>query len=275
MKTVFFYLALVFTLAVIEADGQGRGIENCLEQLPVSLELDNSRIRTYKVVTDYLDYNLKGHFLRKTRVGGTYTCGLPGDTVKWNDVYIARSSDVEAPFPEGEQQKYMENFSYTEDGKILSEDFFKGIPQAGFLEKNLIWDIAGLHWFAYWHWDKLELNSPFRDQDINNKELDLSGAGTFQNRNVELTWIGITKINEEMCAIIKYSTMNNPVSVKMENMTMQGRSHYWGEVYVSLADKEIELANLTEDVVTDITMKGQPENILGYTVRKIMLSKVQ
>jgi len=85
----------------------------------------------------------------------------------------------------------------------------------------------------------------------------------------------VTKINNEICAIIKYATMNNLVKVELENLTMSGRSHYWGEIYVSLIDKQIEYATLTEDVITDLFIKGQPKNFLGYTVRYITLSKIK
>lgn len=90
-----------------------------------------------------------------------------------------------------------------------------------------------------------------------------------------LTWIGLKKMNNKICAIIKYSTMNNPLKVEIEAMKMTGRSHYWGEVYVSLADKQIEYATLSEDVISDVLMKGQSQNYLGYTVRFITLSRIK
>ena len=68
--------------------------------------------------------------------------------------------------------------------------------------------------------------------------------------------------------------MNNPVKVKTDFIAMVGRSHYWGEVYVSLSDKQIEYASLSEDVVTDVSITGQADNILGYTVRNIILLKI-
>jgi len=181
----------------------------------------------------------------------------------------------ESPFSEIEKQDFMENFSYIQDEKILLPELFKKIPQADIRIKNLIWDVAGLYWFAYWNWDKLELNKPYKDSSISNQEMDLAGQGSFENRNVEITWIGVTKLNNETCAVLKYSTMNNPLTVKLENMNMTGRSHYWGEIFVSLEDKEIELATMLEDVITDISFKSQPSNILGYTVRKITLTKTQ
>ena len=75
-------------------------------------------------------------------------------------------------------------------------------------------------------------------------------------------------------AIIKYSVMNNPLKLETDYIKMSGRSHYWGEVYVSLSDKQIEYAALSEDVVTDVSIKGQEGNILGYTVRNISLLKI-
>jgi hypothetical protein len=63
-------------------------------------------------------------------------------------------------------------------------------------------------------------------------------------------------------------------TIELENMALSGRSHYWGEVYVSLEGMQIEYAGLTEDVLTDAKIDGLPGNILGYTVRKIDLSRI-
>lgn len=274
MKSYIYLLVAVF-LGISQSNlkGQTSFDIDLPNRLPTDLVLNNSEVKTYRIITDYLDYDLKGNFSAKKRVAGDFTIGLPGDTVRWNNISLSNSADLEGDFPKGEVQQYMENFSYIQDENILSQAFFKDIPQADILIRNLIWDVAGLNWFAYWNWDNLELNKPYGDNNINNQELDLSGQGTFENRNAEITWIGVTKQNDETCAILKYITMNNPLTVKLENMNMTGRSHYWGEIYVSLEDKEIEMATLLEDVVTDVSLEGQPNNILGYTVRKITLTK--
>ncbi|WP_148660797.1 hypothetical protein [Marinilabilia salmonicolor] len=224
------------------------------DHLPNDIELDHSKRRTFHIITDYMDYDLKGNFRTKTRVSGVYTTGLPGDSIKWNNIRIASAPDKEASFSEGERQEYIDNFSYIQDQNILSVDFFREIPQTDIRVRNLIWDVAGIYWFAYGNWDNLKLNQPYRDKQINNQEMDLSGQGSFENRNAEVTWLGITMLNQENCALIKYSTMNNPLHVNLENMKMTGRSHYWGEIYVSLEDKEIEMATMTEDVVTDVIL---------------------
>ena len=40
-------------------------------------------------------------------------------------------------------------------------------------------------------------------------------------------------------------------------MTLQGRSHYWGEIWVSLSTKQIEYATLYEDVLGEMKLAGQ------------------
>lgn len=225
------------------------------------------------MTTDYFEYDLKGNFLRKRRVTGEYTSGLEGDSVRWNGVYISEATRLEAPFPEGMKQDYMENFIYRPGEKIIDEDFFKAIPEGNMLIRNLIWDVFGFDLFAYSYWDSLERNIEYHAHTLSS-EIELAGQGTFQNRDIRLTWIGLTELNNEICAVIKYSAMNNPLKLELANLTMTGRSHYWGEVYVSLSDKQIEYATLLEDVVTDVLFKGQTNNVLGYTVRSINLSKV-
>ena len=40
-------------------------------------------------------------------------------------------------------------------------------------------------------------------------------------------------------------------------MTLKGRSHYWGAIWVSLASRQIEYATLQEDVLGEMTLTGQ------------------
>lgn len=275
MKNLMYLLAaFMMGLSLSIAKGQSRFELKVADRMPNDLKLNSTGVRTYQVTTDYMDYDLMGNFRSKTRVSGQVTTGLPGDSLRWNNIVIAKSMNEESPFPKGEKQIFMENFSYIQDENIVSQAFFEDIPQADFMIKNLIWDVAALYYYAYWNWNKLELNKPYKDQEINNQEIDLSGAGTFENRSVEVTWMGLSRYQDEICAILKYSTLNNPVKVDMEHMKMNGRSHYWGEIYVSLEDKEIEMATLLEDVVMDLELAGQPQNILGYTVRKIDVSRI-
>ena len=67
--------------------------------------------------------------------------------------------------------------------------------------------------------------------------------------------------------------MNNPMEIGHQNLTMKGRSQYWGNIYEALSDKQIEYAELYEDVILDIKMKGQETGSLACTVRYITLHK--
>jgi hypothetical protein len=274
MKTVIIFVAIVFALSLNGVNAQKRLAIDNFDQLPKGLKLDNSIVRSYQMTTDYMDYDLKANFLRKKRITGRYTCGLPGDSVRWNDVCVSQANDLKAQFPVGVKQEFMENFKYRTSDKILEKGFFKGTPEANMLMKNLVWDRTGFDAFAYCCWDSLKLNKEYRAKALNG-EIDLAGEGTFENKEMILTWIGNTKMNNKLCAIIKYQTMNNPLKIELADMTMSGRSHYWGEVYVSLVDKQIEYATLSEDVITDVLIKGQSQNYLGYTVRSITLSRIK
>ncbi len=242
------------------------------DSLPKNLEIDKSTPQTYKMTTDYFDYDLQANFIKKARIVGNFTCYLQNDSVKWNNVYISESKRLNDPFPKGKKQMAFENFEYIQSNKVLNEQFFSLLPNIDFRLKNLVWDMIGFYALAYPNWNSLKLNTIFYSNDLNG-EVNLSNNGTFENKEMQLKWIGVSKIHGEQCAIIKYSQMNGKLKVDLENMSMKGRSHYWGEIYVSLIDKQIEYASLKEDVITDVLFKGQNNNILGYTVRNITLEK--
>lgn len=235
-----------------------------------SIELDKSKSRSYHMANEYYDFSIDNSFLIKTKIAGDFT--TRNDSVQWKNVYESNSKSLNSDFPGGEMVNYFEGFKYKQDVDILSADFFKKhFPKANPIEMNLIWDAWTFELIAYENWDSLKLNKEFRAMDMSS-ELEIA-YGTFDNRDIRITWLGISEINNEICAILKYSVMNNPLSLEYENMTMQGRSHYWGEIYVSLSDKQIEYASLTEDVLMDVKDNKQENSEIKYTVRYITLSK--
>lgn len=101
----------------------------------------------------------------------------------------------------------------------------------------------------------------------------LAGEGTFQNKDIQLVWTGISRMNDEICALIEYRTMDNPLSVDTEQLKIKGRSHYWGTIWVSLTDKQIEHATLYEDVVMDMSFANQTSQLMN-TTRIIQFEKL-
>ena len=283
MKSSLLYLVLTFVISINAVYAQEENPINYLNSLPTGLKLDKSTKRSYQMTTDYYNYDMKSNFLGKERLTGTITYGLNNDSVQWKDVYYAQWKDVyyaqskvlDAVFPQGVKINFLQDFEYVPSEEVLTPEFFKdNLPEADPLIMNLIWDALGFDALAYCCWDSLKLGEEFRAKNMN-FEVKIADIGTFENKDIRITWIGVTKINNKICAILKYSVMNNPLYIEYENMFMSGRSHYWGEIYVSLSDKQIEYANLTEDVLTDIEFKGQANRKLGYIVRNINLSRIE
>lgn len=190
------------------------------------------------------------------------------------NVRYAESKESGETYPLGEKLDFMQDFRYRPDQKILAPAFFsERLPQADPFIMNMLWDALAFETLAHGNWDSLRLNKPFRAGNIDS-ELQIA-IGTFENRNATITWIGITEIEGKRCAVLKYSLMNNPLRVAYENVSMLGRSHYWGEIYVSLPDRQIEEATLTEDILTVTQAKGREETQTGYTTRSIRLKRIE
>lgn len=257
MKTT----ALLFTLA--GALSAACAYARTPESLP-AIELDKSVARSYLMTTECYDHSVTGDLLHKTRIEGELT--FRNDSVRWGNVYISSMESRGTDLPKGEKVGYMYGFKYRQDMDILSADFFaEHLPKADPLTMNLVWDAMSFEGIAYQNWDSLNLNEEFSARDLNS-ELQLA-YGTFENKDAIITWIGTSEIDGRRCAIIKYSLMNNPLNLEYGDMDIRGRSHFWGEVYVSLSDKQIEHANLTEDVLINVNGNVQ------YTVRYITFAK--
>ena len=248
-------------------------VKNFSDSLP-EIELRENAPQKYLMVTDNQNYDIYGNFHEKTRISGEYMRGLKNDSVRWNNVRIAHSQSLDETFAEGEQQDYMENFSYVVSGEILNESYFKDIPEADLQIKTLVWDMLTFEIFAWNYWDSLKLNQEYSPMEIN-AVVQIEGIGSIENKDIKITWTGITKKNAKLCAVIKYQAMNNPLIFNIHNTVIQGRSHYWGNIYVSLNDKQIEYGELNEDVLMDIKMKGQETGNKVYGVRNITLKKIR
>jgi len=243
--------------------------------LPVNLPQPASPQR-YHITTDYFNHTLQGVFIDKIRVSGDFTTNLPDRQEKWNHVSVAKSQQPDGIYGEGEPQLFMENFTYFPSEKILQPEFFKTFPLEAVHVKNLVWDMAGIEAFAWDHLDSLKLNKLYEARQMNGAA-NLAGLGTFNNKNIQLIWKGISMVNSRLCALIDFRAMDNPLEIKMKmgkkDFSMKGRSHYWGTVYISLTEKSIEYTELLEDVTMQIIMSDQPAPQYVYTTRFMKVEK--
>jgi len=254
-------------------------VDQYLKTLPSDLELKEPAPQKYLMTAVYYNKDIYGNFSDKTQVSGEYTRGLDDGYVKWNNIRIAGSNQLDGIFPEGQLQEYMEDFRYKPSVDMVGESAFAGFPVNNpyeFHAKNLVWDMMGFEAFAWVYYDSLQLNHYFAPAGLKGK-VDLAGSGNFENKNIQLNWAGITKMNGELCAIIQFLAMDNPLEINSEingmEISIKGRSHYWGHVQVSLEDKQIEGAILHEDVVMDMNIPGI-QNGLVNTTRELKLEKL-
>jgi hypothetical protein len=270
IKTVLiFSIATFFTISV-----NAQKISKILSdgKLPQNLELKDE-LQKYVVTTDHFNTDIFGNFFNKMRVKGQYTRGLDNGNVKWNNVSIAMALQRDADFPAGNPVDYMEDFSYKVSPEMLKPEAFATFGENNAFTKNLVWDMMAIEGFAWSSFNKVKLNVPFSNELFNGK-MDLAGQGSFENKDVQILWTGISVRNGENCAVIEYRTLNNPLEYAGEGMSMKGRSHYWGTIWVSLEDKQIEHAVLYEDVVMEMNLPGQTNKQIMNATREISFVKV-
>lgn len=177
---------------------------------------------------------------------------------------IAEAAGFGDAFPVGEKQPYMEGFTYrlSDTRNMLKPEFFAGFPPSptALLAKNLVWDTHMIEQFGQDHFAHLKLNETYRPQS-KPEDVPLTGAGTFQNRQIELTWLGTSRRNGELCALIQYRAFLNKLNISLGPTQMKGKSSYWGEIWVSLEDKQIEHGTLYEDVLLEMPDPQGPKLI--------------
>jgi hypothetical protein len=224
--------------------------------LPHGTLVKDAGPRTYRFTVDYDSANATGDVVHRQRVTGDYTRGLANGEVEWKNVGVADVDGATAPFPAPQKQDFIEGFHYPAGSPdTLKPDFFKSFPPTAVLERNLIWDTSMIESFGQDFFDRLKLNVPLHisaDQDVN-----MPGVGTFHSRDTVLEWVGRSERNGQECALIDYRAFFNPLEIANGGVSIQGRSDFWGEIWVSLATKQIEYATIYEHVAGQMKLPGQ------------------
>ncbi len=258
-KTASIFTAALGLAAVLSLSGQSLLAQSSPAQewkLPQGTTVKENGPHTYRLTVDYNTANTKGEMVYRQRVTGEYTRGLAGNEVSWKNVTVADASGPTVPFGPAQKRDFMEGFRYQNDlASTMKLDFFKGFPLTAVVERNLVWDTGMIEMFGQNYFDQLKLNEPYHV--ISNEDTTMPGVGTFHSRDVVLEWIGRTQRDGRDCALIKYQAFFNPVEIANGGMSLKGRSDYWGEIWVSLATKQIEYATLDEVVVGEMKLAGQ------------------
>jgi hypothetical protein len=101
----------------------------------------------------------------------------------------------------------------------------------------------------------------------------------FQSGEVTLEFKGASLVDDKPCALIGYDSgassftmIARPVA-DIEVRTV-GSSHYWGDIYKDLETNWILRANLTELVVSETTLPGEPKKTDSVIERSIGIQNI-
>jgi len=225
-------------------------------ELPQGTAVKDSGPRTYRFTVTYNMANTKGEIVRRQRLTGDYIRGLASGEVMWTKVAQEDADGATAAFAAAQKRDFMEGFRYRNDlSSTLKPEFFKAFPPTAVFERNLVWDTGMIEEFGQNYFEHLKLNEPHHA--ASNEDVNMPDVGVFHNRDVVLEWVGRSQRNGQDCAVIEYQAFFNPLEIVNSGMTLKGRSDYWGQIWVSLATKQIEYATLYENVAGEMKLAGQ------------------
>ena len=218
---------------------------------------------TFRFTTDYYFLDLQGNVGQRQQIVGTYIRDFSSKKVKWTNITTANSAnDSSDRLLPPEKRNAMEGFSYALGAADMTKvEFFHDLRSPTMQELSLVWDTRMFETFAEEHFGDLQLNMPYHLPGPTN--IPLAGAGTFQNKDAQLILTGTSECDGEACAVIDYRAFFNTFELRTGKETLVGRSHYWGQVWVSMATKRITRGTLYEDVLGQTTSQGstKPEPI--------------
>jgi len=139
--------------------------------------------RTYRFTVDYSTSDTTGQVVRRQRIWGNYTRGLPGGDSVWTGVSQIDSDGPGEPSGPIQKREFMEGFRYHDASASIAPDFFKGFPPMAVFERNLVWDTQMLELFGQSQFGHLRLNEPYHlvsGETLRSEPLlgrDLGGSG--------------------------------------------------------------------------------------------------
>lgn len=266
---------LIMAPSVAKGQSEKAFTKKYLGELP-KVQLSNT-LQKFRMTAVYTNRDLYGNFTGKIKVSGDYTRGLQGDSVAWNNVYIAHAGIEDQPFDGGTKQDYIENFRYIPSVKMVQDkDVFKKFPSSleNIYARNLIWDMMSFEVFAWNHYDSLKLNKTYTIPDINGK-FNMAEIGTYSHKKILLTWSGVSMANGALCAVIEFNAIDNKIEMDMEQIKSKGTEQYWGTILVSLKTKNIEHAVMYSGTIQEIEVRGMKDKFVVKTIRELEVNKIQ
>lgn len=277
MKTLN-YLFLAFMLISNYLSAQKSDVDKYLSQKPSEIKVKIPGIQEYAVILKWQNLDaIGGDKFNCNAVKATYMVGLENDSIGWKDVNMAQITDFQQENFNGTYLPSFNDFKYkVSETNFLKEDFYKNLPtEQRDLAKWLVSDAIQMQGLAFYVFDSLEFNKEFVPKFMDNNDVEFENWVTFTSRYQKLIWSGITKHNNEVCAIVKFESLYNPLKIENNQMSVKGRSLYYGEMWISLKSKQLEYAVMAEDVIMKLKSTSFPEEQLIDLQREIVFNKVK
>jgi hypothetical protein len=275
MKTSnFLFMTLMLLANCLFA--QKHSIDRYVLLKPSEIKARKSGIQEYAVSLKWQNLDaINGNKFNCNAVKATYITGLENDSVSWKDVSLAQINDFQQKEYSGTNISSFNGFTYkVNETNFLDDDFYKAIQlEQRDLAKWLVSDAIQMQGLAFYVFDSLAYNKPYVPNFLNNYDVKFEDWVTFTSRYQKLIWSGITKYNNEVCAIIKFESLYNPLKIDNNQMSVKGRALYYGEIWISLSDKQVEYATMIEDDVLKLKSSVFPEEQLIDLQREVIFKK--
>lgn len=252
-------------------------IDKYLSIYPSEIECSASVIQEYDVAIKWrISDPISGKQFNCNAVKAKYSAGLDSNQVMWSDVYFSNIKNFKQEIVDGIRLDVFDDFVYKPNiFSFTNEEFYKKIPPG---QKELatwfILDAIQMHGITETFFDSLAYNQPFYPELLDTFILSIDKGINFKSKSVKFLWSGISKINNETCAIVKFESLKCPIEMDNNGYSFKGRSLYWGEIWISLKDKQFEYAVMVEDVVMKMYNSSSPEGQLIELQREIVFNKL-
>ena len=214
----------------------------------------------YRFVAVYTNFTDQGTLAGpKATVAGDFIFRYDDGTVRWSTATETTSDGEKSSVA---PQRYMQDLTYTraDRDKVFSPEFLRLFPQNSEKVRNLVWDQVMFDSFLD-YLDKLKLSQPIKGPA---GPVRLGGNDYFYNHDIELTWTGITRRNGEDCLVIHYDAFQNRFEINAGNVLVKARSDYWGDMWVSVRTRQIEMGTLFEEVAGTVQIAQQRIPLLVF-----------
>ena len=155
-------------------------------------------------------------------------------------------------------------------------DFYKDVPPAQVdLVRMFMQDKVAFEIWGQTYLDSLELNIPFYPALFQNQQADFEQSVNFNTQKLNITYLGYSKINGKNCILLYFKSMYSPFFVDNDNMTVTGRSCFWGNIWILPDTRQIEYAAMDEDIIFHLKLKGNNFEKQFNKQREVTYEKIE